>query len=108
MKDGLYPLLRFCQRGIVIQRKIPKLRIESKVLRRVLRIENIPVIIHTAEPQEFFSPVDNHNERWLELNIFTSRQSPPSVYPTFEQLMKERDHMFSKHPKTRFIGAHRA
>ncbi len=67
---------------------------------------NIPVIIHTGEPQEFFSPVDNHNERWLELNIFPNRQSPPSTYPTFEQLMKERDHMFAKHPKTRFIGAH--
>ena len=67
---------------------------------------NIPVIIHTAEPQEFFSPIDNHNERWLELNIFPTRASPPSIYPTFEQLMKERDHMFSKHPKTRFIGAH--
>jgi len=67
---------------------------------------NIPVIIHTAEPQEFFSPIDNHNERWLELNLFPSRQSPPSIYPTFEQLMTERDHMFSKHPKTRFIGAH--
>src|SRR3954470_2433096 len=25
---------------------------------------NIPVIIHTAEPQEFFSPLDYHNERW--------------------------------------------
>lgn len=67
---------------------------------------NIPVIIHTAEPQEFFSPPDFKNERWLELNVFPNRQSPPSRYPTFEQLMKERDHMFSKHPKTRFIGAH--
>lgn len=67
---------------------------------------NIPVIIHTAEPQEFFSPIDNHNERWLELNLFPSRASPPSLYPTFEQLMKERDHVFEKHPKTRFIGAH--
>jgi predicted TIM-barrel fold metal-dependent hydrolase len=67
---------------------------------------NVPVIIHTAEPQEFFSTVDNHNERWLELNIFPGRQSPSSMYPSFEQLMKERDHMFSKHPKTRFIGAH--
>ena len=40
---------------------------------------NIPVIIHTAEPQEFFSPLDNHNERWLELNIFPQRASPPST-----------------------------
>jgi len=67
---------------------------------------NIPVIIHTAEPQEFFSPVDYKNERWLELNIFPQRASPPSSYPSFEQLMKERDHVFQKHPKTRFIGAH--
>ena len=67
---------------------------------------NIPVIIHTAEPQEFFAPIDTHNERWLELNIFPQRASPPSIYPSFEQLMTERDHMFSKHPKTRFIGAH--
>ena len=67
---------------------------------------NIPVIIHTAEPQEFFSPLDNHNERWLELNIFQDRYRPSSSYPSFEQLMKERDHMFAKHPKTRFIAAH--
>jgi uncharacterized protein len=67
---------------------------------------NIPVIIHTAEPQEFFSPLDNHNERWLELNIFQDRYRPSSDYPSFEQLMTERDHMFAKHPKTRFIAAH--
>jgi uncharacterized protein len=67
---------------------------------------NIPVIIHTAEPQEFSSPIDYKNERWLELNIFPNRASPPEIYPSFDQLMKERDHMFSKHPKTRFIGAH--
>jgi predicted TIM-barrel fold metal-dependent hydrolase len=67
---------------------------------------NIPVIIHTAEPQEFFSPLDSHNERWLELNIFRDRYRPPDRYPTFEQLMQERDHMFAKHPRTRFIAAH--
>lgn len=67
---------------------------------------NIPVIIHTAEPEEFFAPLDNHNERWLELNIFPDRYRPSSDYPSFEQLMTERDHMFAKHPKTRFIAAH--
>ena len=68
---------------------------------------NIPVIIHTAEPQEFFSPIDNHNERWLELNIFPQRYQPADrSIRRFEQLMNERDHMFAKHPKTRFIGAH--
>lgn len=67
---------------------------------------NIPVIIHTAEPQEFFSPLDNHNERWLELNVFPDRYRPSSDYPSFEELMTERDHMFAKHPNTRFIAAH--
>jgi predicted TIM-barrel fold metal-dependent hydrolase len=67
---------------------------------------NIPVIIHTAEPQEFFSPLDTHNERWLELNIFQDRYRPSDRYPGFEELMKQRDHMFAKHPKTRFIAAH--
>ena len=67
---------------------------------------NIPVIIHTAEPEEFFAPLDNHNERWLELNIFQDRYRPSSNYPSFEDLMQQRDHMFAKHPKTRFIAAH--
>ena len=35
---------------------------------------NIPVIIHTAEPQEFFKPLDMHNERWLELALFAGRR----------------------------------
>ena len=67
---------------------------------------DVPVIIHTAEPQEFFSPLDFHNERWLELNIFQDRYRPSDRYPSFETLMAQRDHMFAKHPKTRFIGAH--
>lgn len=68
---------------------------------------NIPVIIHTAEPQEFFQPLDTHNERWLELALFPDRRqylNPNKV--TFEQLAAERDDLFRKHPKTRFIAAH--
>ena len=29
----------------------------------------VPAFIHTAEPQEFFQPLDLHNERWLELAL---------------------------------------
>ena len=36
---------------------------------------NIPVFIHTAEPQEFFQPLDMHNERWLELSLFADRRN---------------------------------
>ncbi len=30
----------------------------------------LPVFIHTADPQEFFKPIDYTNERWLELSLF--------------------------------------
>jgi uncharacterized protein len=67
---------------------------------------NIPVIIHTADPEQFFETIDNHNERWLELNLFAGRAYPQDRYPSFEELVKERDTMFAKHPKTRYIAAH--
>ena len=67
---------------------------------------NVPVIIHTAEPQEFFSPLDYTNERWLELALFAERRNFMPGQPTFEDLMGERDRMYAANPKTRYIGAH--
>jgi predicted TIM-barrel fold metal-dependent hydrolase len=66
----------------------------------------IPVLIHIGEPSAFFDPWDQYNERWLELKEFPSRARPPARYPPFETLIAERNHMFSKHPKTNFIAAH--
>jgi len=67
---------------------------------------DVPVLIHTAEPQEFFEPIDYTNERWLELALYSSRRYPPDQAPRFEELIAERDRMFTKHSKTRFIAAH--
>ncbi len=67
---------------------------------------NVPVIIHTAEPQEFFSPLDYRNERWLELALFADRRNYEPGSPTFEELVAERDRMYAANPKTRYIGAH--
>jgi predicted TIM-barrel fold metal-dependent hydrolase len=69
---------------------------------------NLPVFIHTADPQEFFKPIDNHNERWLELALFGDRRYPQDRYPSFEELSTERDNMMRKHPKTKFVVAHMA
>jgi uncharacterized protein len=66
----------------------------------------VPVLIHTAEPQEFFEPIDYQNERWLELALFRDRRYPASEFPRFEELMAERNRMFKKHSKTTFIAAH--
>lgn len=67
---------------------------------------NIPVLIHTGEPRSFFDPVDKFNERWHELTLLPNRRvaSPPG--PSFEEIMTERDRLFARHPRTRFIAAH--
>ena len=66
----------------------------------------LPVFIHTGDPQEFYQPVDYHNERWLELSLFPGRRVSPSQHPNFEELMKERDNLFQRNPKTTFVAAH--
>jgi len=68
----------------------------------------LPVFIHTADPQEFFKPIDNSNERWLELSLFPERRYPQDRFPSFETLSAERDNMMRKHPKTTFVVAHMA
>ena len=67
---------------------------------------DVPAFIHTGEPQEFFQPLDNKNERWLELALFADRRNNQPGQVTFEQLMTERNNVFRKHPKTRFVAAH--
>ena len=66
----------------------------------------IPAFIHTAEPQEFFEPIDNHNERLLELSLFADRRYPEGQFPRFEELNAQRDRLFKRHPKTTFVTAH--
>jgi len=67
---------------------------------------DLPVFIHTADPAQFFQPVDYSNERWLELSLFPGRRYPADKYPSFEELLRERDAMFRRHPKTIFVAAH--
>ncbi|HMS01840.1 MAG TPA: amidohydrolase family protein [Gemmatimonadaceae bacterium] len=67
---------------------------------------NLPVFIHTGDPQEFWQPLDFANERWLELALFPGRRYPAEEYPSFEQLATERNNLFRRHPKTTFVTAH--
>ena len=65
---------------------------------------NVPVLIHIAEPPAFFEPLDYTNERWLELALYPDRRHQTGV--RFEQLMTERNNMIRRHPNTKFILAH--
>ncbi len=67
----------------------------------------IPVFIHVGDPSAFFEPIDYHNERWLELSLFRDRRyQDRSTYPSFEELMAERDRLFARHPNTIWVLAH--
>jgi predicted TIM-barrel fold metal-dependent hydrolase len=95
--------------GLTIMKGNERLKIDDPELDPIWEAAgrlNMPVFIHTAEPQEFFSPLDMHNERWLELALFADRRNYMPGKPTFEQLMTERDNVFRKHPNTTFVAAH--
>jgi predicted TIM-barrel fold metal-dependent hydrolase len=66
----------------------------------------MPVLIHTADPSEFWAPMDEQNERWLELKLRPGRKQEEP--PTWEQLIAEQLQMFRNHPETTFIAAHLA
>ena len=66
----------------------------------------IPVLIHSADPAEFWQPHDRFNERWLELRLRPRRIRPPGQFPPFEQIIGEQHNLFRAHPNTNFIAAH--
>ncbi|HEX6179751.1 MAG TPA: amidohydrolase family protein [Chitinophagaceae bacterium] len=66
----------------------------------------IPVIIHTADPKPFWDPMDEKNERWLELATHPGRKRGDDNPVPWEQLIEEQHRMFKKHSKTIFIAAH--
>ncbi|MEB2773946.1 amidohydrolase family protein [Algoriphagus sp. D3-2-R+10] len=66
----------------------------------------IPVIIHSADPAQFWQPMDATNERWLELKTHPNRLRGADNPAPFEQIMAEQHDVFAKHPETTFINAH--
>ena len=66
----------------------------------------IPVLIHSADPPNFWKPRDKHNEKWLELKLRPNRYRDPATNPSFEQIMDEHFDIMRKHRGTTFISAH--
>lgn len=66
----------------------------------------IPVLIHAADPQPFWGPEDNTNERWLELKTHPGRKRGDANPAPWQQIIDEEHRMFKKHPRTTFINAH--
>ena len=65
----------------------------------------IPVLIHSADPKQFWQPIDKNNERWLELKLHPGRRHDEDTLK-WETVIAEQHNIFKKHPKTKFINAH--
>ena len=67
----------------------------------------ITVLIHSADPFQFWQDKDNQNERWFELKEKPGRYYGDSSFiPSFEEIINEQHTIFKRHPNTTFINAH--
>ena len=66
----------------------------------------MPILIHSADPKQFWMPHDSLNERWLELKLRPGRKREANDPAPWETIIAEQHDMFKKHPGTTFINAH--
>ena len=67
----------------------------------------IPVLIHSADPFQFWLPKDDQNERWFELKEKPGRYYGDSDFiPPFKEIINEQHTVFRRHKNTIFINAH--
>ena len=68
----------------------------------------LPIFIHTADPDAFFTPIDAQNERWEELANHPDWSFQGQDYPGKAELLAARNRVIARHPKTIFVGHHLA
>ncbi len=66
----------------------------------------IPVLIHSADPKQFWQPYDENNERWLELKTHPRRKRDDNNPASWQTIINEQHNIFRKNPGTTFINAH--
>jgi predicted TIM-barrel fold metal-dependent hydrolase len=67
-----------------------------------------PVLIHYADPKQFWQDHNSDNERWLELKLRPGRKRGPDNPASWETIAAEAHDLFKQNPNTNFIAAHMA
>jgi predicted TIM-barrel fold metal-dependent hydrolase len=67
---------------------------------------DMPVFIHTSDPDAFFTPIDRFNERWDELGNHPDWSFYGKDYPAKPELLAQRNRVIERHPKTTFVCLH--
>jgi uncharacterized protein len=66
----------------------------------------ICVAIHSSDPDAFFLPIDRFNERYEELQKHPDWGFYGSQFPSKETLLRQRNNIIERHPKTIFVALH--
>ena len=66
----------------------------------------MPVAIHVGDPAAFFLPIDRFNERYEELEHHPDWSFHDRDFPPLGELLRARDRVIARHPRTRFLGMH--
>lgn len=71
----------------------------------------LPVLIHAGDPQAFFEPNDEHNERRAELSAhpswsFHGPREGGAAWPSWREVFEQYERRVARHPHTTFVGAH--
>ncbi|HSU31140.1 MAG TPA: amidohydrolase family protein [Bryobacteraceae bacterium] len=67
---------------------------------------DMPVAIHSSDPEAFFLPIDRFNERWEELHAHPDWSFYGKDFPTNRELQEARRNVMRRHPRTQFICLH--
>ncbi len=67
---------------------------------------NMPVAIHTSDPEAFFLPIDRFNERWEELHAHPDWSFHGRDYSSNRELQEARRNVMRRHPNTQFVCLH--
>jgi predicted TIM-barrel fold metal-dependent hydrolase len=67
---------------------------------------NMPVAIHTSDPEAFFLPIDRFNERWEELHAHPDWSFYGRDFPSNRELQEARRNVMRRHPRTQFVCLH--
>jgi predicted TIM-barrel fold metal-dependent hydrolase len=65
----------------------------------------IPVLIHVADPKEYWYPL-TYNSFHYGTRPESEQHYDRDKMPSWEELIRQRDNILKKHPKTKFIGPH--
>jgi len=68
--------------------------------------QQMPVAIHTSDPEAFFLPTDRFNERYEELSAHPDWSFHGKDFPSNQELQEARNRVMARHPRTQFVVLH--